>query len=315
MTRHKNPLIEQRADPFILRHENGNYYFTASVPEYDRIELRCAKTIGGLREAAPAVVWRKRRSGEMSCLIWAPELHYVGGRWLIYFAAGHTMDVLDHRIYALCCDDPDPMSGTFAEAGRVETGMDTFALDATAFEREGSQYLVWAQQDPAIAGHSNLYIAKMKDPLTPAERPAMLSRPELPWECRGFAVNEGPAALMKNGRIFVSYSASAVDHNYCMGLLWNDLSADLSDPAAWKKAERPVFASSPENGWYGPGHNCFTKAEDGETDLLVYHARQYANIDGDPLYDPNRHACVKGFAWDESGFPVFGAPVSETLLP
>ncbi|MDA5483519.1 alpha-N-arabinofuranosidase, partial [Yersinia intermedia] len=42
MTEHNypNPLIEQRADPFIYRHTDGYYYFTASVPEYDRLELR-----------------------------------------------------------------------------------------------------------------------------------------------------------------------------------------------------------------------------------------------------------------------------------
>ena len=26
------PLIEQRADPYIYRHSDGYYYFTASVP-------------------------------------------------------------------------------------------------------------------------------------------------------------------------------------------------------------------------------------------------------------------------------------------
>ena len=40
-----NPLIEQRADPWIYKHTDGAYYFTASVPEYDRIELRRAEAI------------------------------------------------------------------------------------------------------------------------------------------------------------------------------------------------------------------------------------------------------------------------------
>ena len=35
-----NPLIEQRADPWIYRHTDGFYYFTATVPEYDRLILR-----------------------------------------------------------------------------------------------------------------------------------------------------------------------------------------------------------------------------------------------------------------------------------
>ncbi|GMQ38869.1 MFS transporter [Enterobacter asburiae] len=33
-----NPFIEQRADPYILRHE-GQYYFIASVPQYDRLAI------------------------------------------------------------------------------------------------------------------------------------------------------------------------------------------------------------------------------------------------------------------------------------
>ncbi len=50
-----NPFIEQRADPFILRHLNHSY-FIASVPEYDRLEIRRAATLEGLRDAEPVVV-------------------------------------------------------------------------------------------------------------------------------------------------------------------------------------------------------------------------------------------------------------------
>lgn len=53
------PLIIQRADPCIYKHMDGFYYFTASVPSYNRIELRRAKTIEGLAHAAPRTVWRK----------------------------------------------------------------------------------------------------------------------------------------------------------------------------------------------------------------------------------------------------------------
>ena len=35
-----NPLIPQRADPWIIRHSDNRYYFTGTVPEFDRIELR-----------------------------------------------------------------------------------------------------------------------------------------------------------------------------------------------------------------------------------------------------------------------------------
>ena len=45
------PWIMQRADPYIYRHTDGCYYFTASVPAYDRIILRRADSLAGLAGA------------------------------------------------------------------------------------------------------------------------------------------------------------------------------------------------------------------------------------------------------------------------
>lgn len=102
-----NPFIEQRADPFILR-DGSDYYFIASVPEYDRLEIRRANSLEGLRAADPVVVWRKPESGPMSQLIWAPEMHRINGKWYIYFAATHTqaldkLGMFQHRMFALEC--------------------------------------------------------------------------------------------------------------------------------------------------------------------------------------------------------------------
>ena len=44
------PWILQRADPYVTL-EDGKYYFTASVPEYDRIALRCSDELETLAEA------------------------------------------------------------------------------------------------------------------------------------------------------------------------------------------------------------------------------------------------------------------------
>lgn len=92
MNQWPNPFIEQRADPFILR-DGSHYYFIASVPEYDRLEIRRADSLEGLRTAAPVVVWHKPESGPMSQLIWAPEIHHLAGKWYIYFAATHTQSL------------------------------------------------------------------------------------------------------------------------------------------------------------------------------------------------------------------------------
>lgn len=76
LTDYNVPFIEQRADPYIYKHFDGKYYFTASVPEYDRIILRCADSLKGLKDAPEKEIWHKHESGDMSCHIWAPEIHF-----------------------------------------------------------------------------------------------------------------------------------------------------------------------------------------------------------------------------------------------
>ncbi|GEM46790.1 glycoside hydrolase family 43 protein [Deinococcus cellulosilyticus] len=310
-----NPLVEQRADPWVHLHTDGYYYFTGSVPEYDRIELRRARKLEDLTAAETVVVWRKYPTGPMSANIWAPELHFIDGKWYIYFAAARTTEtrdgLFDHRMFVLECDAENPLEGQWVEKGQLKTKWETFALDATTFEHRGKRYLVWAQKNPEIFGNSNLYISEMENPWTLKGEQVMLTTPEYPWEVIGFLVNEGPAVLKRNGRIFISFSASATDHHYCMGLLSAPEDADLLDPDVWTKSREPVFQTSEKNRQYGPGHNSFTTLEDG-TDVLIFHARSYKEIVGDPLYDPNRHARAQVFGYAEDGTPVFGVPLPDT---
>lgn len=308
----KNLIIEQRADPWVYKHIDGYYYFTASVPEYNGIEVRRSKTIKGIAEAEPVMVWKKHETGPMSSLIWAPEIHNLNGSWYIYFAAAPSKEIIDglfqHRMFVIENHSANPLEGNWEEKGQIYTHWDSFALDATSFEHKGQQYLVWAQKDPAIKGNSNLYIAPLENPWTIKGPQVMIAKPEFDWETIGFWVNEGPAVLKRNGKIFISFSGSATDENYAMGILSADENSDVMDPNSWTKSKVPVFKTCYETGQYGPGHNSFTVSEDGSKDILVYHVRNYTEIVGDPLYDPNRHTCAKEFGWNPDGTPNFGTP-------
>jgi GH43 family beta-xylosidase len=302
------PFIAQRADPYILKADDGFYYFTGSYPKYDRIVLRRAKTIEGLREAEEHTVWRAHESGILSEHIWAPELHHINGKWYIHVAAGDKEDVWAIRPYVFECSG-DPLKDEWTVKGAINTEFQSFSLDATTFEHHNKQYLVWAQktENDTI---SNLYIAEMENPWTIKGEQVLLTKPEYDWERAGFDVNEGPAFLRRYGKVFLTFSASATDDRYVMGLLYADEDADLLDPAAWTKVPEPVLTSSADTGLYGPGHNSFTVTEDG-FDLLVYHARPYKEIEGNPLYDPNRHARVQRFFWKDE-MPYFGEPGYKT---
>jgi GH43 family beta-xylosidase len=302
------PFIEQRADPWITRGADGRYYFIATAPEYDRIEIRGSDTLLGLRDAEPVVVWRKHATGPMGAHIWAPELHWVDGAWRIYFAAGEAEQIWNIRPYVLSNASPDPTQGTWTENGRVAgLDIDSFSLDATTFEHRGRRYMIWAQRLPRDRHNTGLVMSEMASPTALTGPEIVLTEPVLDWETRGHNVNEGPAVIKHGGRIFITYSASATDANYAVGLLWADENANLLDPASWTKSQVPVFQSSEAGSRFGPGHNGFTQDAEGR-DVMVYHARTYRDIDGEPLRNPDRHTFLRVFTWDANGFPVFGKP-------
>lgn len=308
--KYNEPWIVQRADPYVYKHTDGTYYFTASVPAYDTIVLRSAKTLAGLAEAEEKVLWKKHESGPMSKHIWAPEIHYLFGKWYIYFAGGEMEDEWEIRPYVLECQGDNPMKDEWIEKGKMvrakedEFSFEAFSLDATVFENKGKWYYIWAEKVGVGKQISNLYIAEMENGYTLKTVQELLTTPDYDWERHGFWVNEGPGIIKHDGKIFMTYSASETGIQYCVGMLSADGDADLLDPRSWTKERYPVLATNEEKGIYGPGHNSFTKDEEGN-DIIVYHARTEAKIVGNPLYNPNRHAMLMRVKWSEDGRPVF----------
>lgn len=300
-----NPIAEQRADPWLYKTDEGIYYLIATVPEYDRIVIRKANSINGLKDAKEKMVWHKHTKGVMGHHIWAPELHRIDGKWYIYFAAGEAENIWNIRMWVLSNTSPDPMEGEWKEEGRIKTQRESFSLDATTFEHKGKRYLIWAQNVRAGQHGTALVLSEMKNPTTLTGPEVILTEPEFSWEKVKYNVNEGPAVIKRNGKIFVTYSASATNHNYCMGLLWIDEDADLLDASNWMKSPGPVFYTNEDLKRYGPGHNSFTTAEDGKTIIMIYHARDYKEIQGHELSDPNRATRARVVRWTESGFPDF----------
>ena len=307
---YNKPWILQRADPYVYKHTDGTYYFTASIPAYDGIVLRHSDTLAGLKDAEEVRVWQKHDKGIMSEHIWAPELHYLDGKWYIYYAGGDIDDVWAIRPYILECADQDPMTGNWVEKGKMtraeedEFSFEAFSLDGTVFENRGKHYYIWAEKVGVGKQISNLYIAEMENPCKLKTVQVLLTTPDYDWERIGFWVNEGPAVIHHDGKIYMTYSASETGAAYCMGMLSISEDADLLDPAMWKKERYPVLETNAKKGIYGPGHNSFTEDEQGNP-IMVYHARTEEKIEGNPLYNPNRHAMLMKLTWGEDGRPVF----------
>ncbi|WP_299781826.1 family 43 glycosylhydrolase [uncultured Formosa sp.] len=308
--RTNEPIVEQRADPFIYKHTDGYYYFTGSVPSYDSIELRRAKTLNELQDAETFHVWKKHETGPMSQHVWAPEIHYLDGRWYIYFAASEVNDIWKLRPYVIECRGQNPLMDEWIELGQMQAAdgdnksFNDFSLDGTVFENEGKRYFCWAEKTGGQFAASNLYLAEMESPIKLKTNQFMLTTPDYDWERVDFWVNEGPAVIKNEGKIYITFSASATGSCYCMGLMEANENTDLMDRNSWTKSRNPVLQSDYNKNIYGAGHNSFTVSEDG-VPICVYHARDYENIEGDPLFDPNRHARIMDVKFDESGKPIF----------
>ncbi|GAA4587554.1 hypothetical protein GCM10023107_06380 [Actinoplanes octamycinicus] len=179
------PLVSQRADPFISQRINGKYYFTGSVPEYDRIVLRSSATIGGLTDAVETTIWTRPSSGKMGGFVWAPELHRIDGKWYIYFTNSDANDIWRIRPWVLESSLADPMDPAgWSVKGEIALEWDSFALDATTFSHRGKRYLLWAQSEPEIAANSSVYIAEMANPWTLKSKPTRLTTPPSPGRSR-----------------------------------------------------------------------------------------------------------------------------------
>ena len=138
-------------------------------------------------------------------------------------AAGDVEKPFSIRMFVLKNDSNNPMNGQWQEMGQLKTHLDSFSLDATTFSHNGKRYLVWAQQNQPATYNSALWIAEMDSPTSIKEPIVAITEPTLDWEVQGYKVNEGAAVMIREGKVLLTYSASATDHRYAMGLLRPDL--------------------------------------------------------------------------------------------
>ncbi len=310
MNTYPNPFIPERADPYIVKGNDGFYYFTASYPAfmsaengYDRIILRRSETVSGLKNAEEYTVWTAHDGGVMSRHIWAPEMHLINNIWYIFFAAGEKENVWNIRPFVLKCSGNNPIEDSWEELGQMQATKEdslsftAFSLDMTYFEHKGKHFVIWAQ----ILENSSLLMAEInpENPNRLISLPIVLTKPEYDWERVRFSVNEGASVLKRNRKIYVFFSASGTGSEYCIGLLSADTDADLMKAENWTKRATPVLSTEDLENESGPGHNCFVTDENGRL-LLVYHARPMEHFNKkcgsyceEPLYDPCRHARIK----------------------
>lgn len=311
------PVAINRADPCIAKW-NEKYYFIATndADGNHTLYMREADTIPELIKAEEVLILDSNTYEGIAGLLWAPEFHIIEENLYIFHAATpgeffheecHVMKLRKGGNPMCAADWSRPQrvvkkDGTFlCEAGK------TISLDMTNFEVNGGYYVAWSERQflPVDLG-AWIYIAKVdsREPWKLITDPVLLTKPDYGWANNHVFVDEGPFALIRNGKLFLTFSSALVDATYVVGLLTADKDADLLNPKSWTKTNYPILTSRSIPGEYGPGHNAYVIDDNGTT-WNAYHAR--------PGVEGPRSSGIRRVHYDIDGYPVLDLPEYKDL--
>ena len=300
-----NKIAETANDPWVIWHEDAYYYCWSWHGGVCVARVRNLPDLGvGVLDlpnnevVQSALVWTPEDDA-YSQELWAPELHYLNGKWYIYVAADDGNNA-NHRMLCLEANTDDPLDG-FTMKGIVRVEDDRWAIDGTVLTLGEAMYFVWSGWEGDEDVGQNLYIARMEDPWTLTGERSVICQSEYNWEWVGAPIIEGPAALTLGDKVYIVYSASGswTDY-YCLGLL-TLTGDDPMDPACWQKSPDPVFSRTEEI--FAPGHASFTTSPDGQRHYIVYHANEERGAQWG-----GRKFWIQEFAVRPDDVPDFGQP-------
>ena len=293
-----NVLIDDGEDPWVISHEGSLYYCTVDRPKRKILVSRFSN-LSDMATAPFIEVWPCNQQPPHYIEIWSPELQLIDGKFYIYFALYDGTNA-NERMYVLEGTSGNPQ-GEYAFKGKLDIPTDRWAIDGSVLVTDDDdKYFIWSGWGEFSNTRQNIYIARMSNPWTISSDRVCISTPEYGWEKHGYPyVNEGPQALVRDGKIFIIYSASGSwTDDYSLGQL-TYLGGDLLNPNSWRKEPKPVFSKT--DTIFAPGHASFVKYNN--EDWIIYHAARSSNAGW------ARQVRAKRFTWNDDGSPNFGEPV------
>ncbi|CRK30140.1 hypothetical protein HYQ45_015551 [Verticillium longisporum] len=282
------------ADPQVTW--TGGYYYLIAT-EWTDLKLSRARTIEGLKTAEKRTIYTDTNPNRC-CNVWAPELHYLGNRWYIYYTAGQSgsTNLGGQRSHVLV-GGATPWD-SWSYGAQLTTG---WGIDGTIVRfNDWGNYFVYScmtgvpNQSTCVRRLGSNFIS-LTGPLS------IISQPDQSWERSEVPVQEGQNVLYFGGKTYIAYSANYCwTPQYCVATLEWDGQTDPMNRAAWKKSSGCVLSSA--NGNYGTGHNSFFMSPDGKETWTAFHATTNSN----GACDNNRNTMVQPLTANSNGTPNFG---------
>ncbi|KAE8146055.1 glycosyl hydrolase [Aspergillus avenaceus] len=287
------------SDPFAVY--SGGYYYLLTTTWND-VQVSRSTTVEGLKSAPETKVVYSTTEESHCCNVWAPEVHYLGDKWYIYYTAGTSADLDGQRLHVLAGGSTPWDDYTYA--GQLTT---EWAIDGSVLRfNDHGNFLMFScfhgveYQSICLQQLGSDYVSLTGDIY-------IISEPTEDFETHGTPVNEGPAALYMNGATYIAYSASYCwTSYYCVGLLTWDGTTKPTSKSAWSKHDGCLLSSA--NGNYGTGHNSFFQSPDSSETWIAYHATTSSS----GACDDSRYTMIQKLPSGSNGVPDFGEAVAWT---
>lgn len=191
---------------------------------------------------------------------WAPEMHEVNGKFLVYYTSVNAADVLSIGV----AHATSPL-GPFTDRGSPLVEHPQGVIDATYVKAGGKHYLVYKIDGNSVGQPTPMYLRELSaDGLSFAPGSAqveLLRNNPATWEG---GVVEAPWIVERGGYFYLFYSGNVYDARYRTGVA---RAANIAGPYT-KYVANPILRN--DATWVGPGHGSVVAV--GAKQYFVYHA-------------------------------------------
>ena len=290
-SQYNNPVIDESLpDPSVIKASDGYYYLYATenirnVPIYRSADLINWRMVG------TAFNDRTRPQMVPKGGIWAPDINYINGKYVMYYSKSTWGGEWECGIGVATADRP---AGPFTDVGKlfisseieVQNSIDPFYFE----EEDGSKYLFWG----SFRGIYGIQLSDDGLSIKPGAEKVQIAG----------TLTEGTYIFKRDGYYYLFGSAGTC----CDGLnstyrVVVARSQNLLGPYV-NKSGKPALENNfmlvmqKSNKVVGPGHNSEIIQDDAGQYWMLYHGFDAADPDG------GRKVYLDQILWDKDGWPM-----------
>lgn len=190
---------------------------------------------------------------------WAPEMHVVGGEYVVYYTSVNASDVLSIGV----AHSASP-TGPFTDRGSPLVQHPQGVIDATYIKVGTKHYLAYKIDGNSVGQPTPIYIRELSANglsfAAGSSQIEILRNNSSTWEG---GVVEAPWIIQRGNYFYLFYSGNVYDARYRTGV-----ARATSVTGPYTKRANPILTN--DATWVGPGHGSVVTA--GSHDYFVYHA-------------------------------------------